>query len=196
MNNNWAWRIKSKQTRKVYIENLKKLTQIQPLEPATDELGALGKDFTQELGLCSGLTKIVEPSATAEVAKTAKRHASTTTAPEPTEFDHQRIIIAWADKANIPLVHIPNEGKRTPWGGHRLKQAGMRRGFPDLFLPIARGGYHGLFIELKRNKASRISEHQLEWIARLNREGYLACVMTSADDAINTIKDYMNRERS
>ena len=54
-----------------------------------------------------------------------------------TEHQIQRLIIDWADLVLPPayrLVHVPNEGKRSRIAGHRLKQAGMRPGFPDLIL--------------------------------------------------------------
>ena len=40
------------------------------------------------------------------------------------------------------LHHIPNEGKRT--NGALLKAAGMLAGVPDLSLPVARRGFHGI----------------------------------------------------
>lgn len=48
------------------------------------------------------------------------------------------------------LYHVPNEGKRTWRTGARLKSEGLKPGVPDLCLPVARGKYHGLYVELKR----------------------------------------------
>ena len=50
------------------------------------------------------------------------------------------------------LLHIPNGGKRNKLEAIRLKREGVRAGVPDLFLPVARGKYHGMFVELKAGK--------------------------------------------
>lgn len=34
----------------------------------------------------------------------------------------------------------------------KAKRCGEKRGFPDIFLPVARKGFHGLAIELKKKK--------------------------------------------
>lgn len=47
------------------------------------------------------------------------------------------------------LYHIPNGGKRDAKTATILKRQGVKAGVPDLHLPVARGGYHGLYIELK-----------------------------------------------
>lgn len=106
------------------------------------------------------------------------------------EEGEQEAVIEYCDLLGIPVVHIPNEGKRTVTGGARLKRAGMRPGFPDLFFPIARGGYHGLFIEMKRRAGGKVSDAQRGWIDRLNHAGYFAIVCAGADEAIQIIENY------
>ena len=66
-----------------------------------------------------------------------------------TEDGEQEALIMYCDLAGIPVVHIPNEGKRSTAYGARMKRIGLRSGFPDLFFPVARGGFHGLFVEMK-----------------------------------------------
>lgn len=48
------------------------------------------------------------------------------------------------------LFHIPNGGKRTKIEASRLKAMGVLPGVPDLFLALPSGGYHGMFIEVKK----------------------------------------------
>lgn len=48
------------------------------------------------------------------------------------------------------LFHIPNGGKRTKIEASRLKAMGVLPGVPDLFLALPLGGYHGMFIEIKK----------------------------------------------
>ena len=47
------------------------------------------------------------------------------------------------------LYHIPNEGKRSIYYGAKLKREGLKSGVPDICLPIPKGQYGGLYIELK-----------------------------------------------
>lgn len=57
------------------------------------------------------------------------------------------------------------------------KRMGYCRGFPDLAILRPVGPYHGLFIELKRTvNPSPVSASQREVIARLQTQGFYACV--------------------
>ena len=47
------------------------------------------------------------------------------------------------------LLSIPNGGYRKLKTGIRLKKTGLKPGIPDMMLPVGRGGYLGLFIEMK-----------------------------------------------
>lgn len=60
------------------------------------------------------------------------------------------------------LFHIPNGGLRDPATAIQLQRAGVKPGVPDLLLPVARRGFHGLWIELKA-QGGKASEEQLEW---------------------------------
>lgn len=74
----------------------------------------------------------------------------------------------------------------------RLKAAGYKRGFPDVFLYEPRGEWHGLAIELKREKGGRVSAHQKEWIERLIARGYRAEVAKGFDHAVEIALDYLS----
>lgn len=90
------------------------------------------------------------------------------------------------------LYHIPNEGKRSAVNGANLKKAGLKKGVPDLCLPVARSYFNALYIEMKKNKRCRPSAAQIEWLTALNAEGNLAVVCYSAEEAIEKIKCYLN----
>lgn len=115
----------------------------------------------------------------------------------PSESDEQRVIVQWCDafKARYPelklLYHVPNGGKRTAREAARFKAEGVKPGVPDLVLPVARNGYHGLYIELKRRKGGTVSDNQKEWIKALTEQGYRAVVCKGADEAISEITAYM-----
>lgn len=114
----------------------------------------------------------------------------------PTEAQEQAAIFRWASmqRCKYPeldlLYHIPNEGKRNATTGANLKRQGLKKGVPDMCLPVARGGKHGLYIELKR-RGGRVSPEQAWWIKGLNSVGYSACVCYGAVEAIETICKYL-----
>ena len=107
-----------------------------------------------------------------------------------TEAGEQEAIIEYCAWKHIPVVHIPNEGKRSAAYAAQMKRMGLAKGFPDLFIPVARSGFHGLMIELKRDKKARPTEAQRAWVEYLNRAGYRAAVCHGADAAIEEIKNY------
>lgn len=91
--------------------------------------------------------------------------------------------------------HVPNEGRRSFYYGKILKEMGMKRGVSDICIPIARPGYHGLFIELKaknkRGKYNTATENQMRFIRDMQFEGYYACICNGAAEAIDKIKWYI-----
>lgn len=89
------------------------------------------------------------------------------------------------------LYAIPNGGWRSPATATLLKRTGVKPGVPDMCLPVARQGYHGLYIELKRGTGGRVSVEQKKWLLALSQEGYKACVCRGADEAIQTIRAYI-----
>lgn len=109
----------------------------------------------------------------------------------PTEDQVQETVVEYCEALGFVCVHIPNESKRSQSYGAKMKRMGLRKGFPDLFLPTARQGYHGLFIELKRDRHSHPTPEQMEWVAYLNKSGYYAVVAYGVDAAIMEIKKYM-----
>jgi hypothetical protein len=115
----------------------------------------------------------------------------------PLEDAEQRIIFQWAamETAAHPelglLYAIPNGGKRAIKTAIALKAQGVKSGVPDMCLPVARNGYHGLYIELKRQKGGTVSETQKSWITALAEQGYEAVVCKGAEEAIKVIKEYL-----
>ena len=97
--------------------------------------------------------------------------------PVPSESTEQRNLFTWAamQSAAWPqlrlLYHVPNGGYRTATEAARFRAEGVRPGVPDLCLPVARHGCHGLYIELKRRRGGRASAEQMQWISNLRAEG-------------------------
>lgn len=117
--------------------------------------------------------------------------------PVPTESEEQQAVMEWAEAASgrwpelCLLYHIPNEGQRSMATGGRLRAEGLKSGVPDLCLPSAHGEYHGLYIEMKRTKGSKVTPEQKEWMAALEVEGYKTALCKGADAAIEIITDYL-----
>ena len=118
----------------------------------------------------------------------------------PTEGQEQATLFSWAAmiKCRRPelqlLFHIPNGGERSKVEAARFKAEGVKPGVPDLFLPVARGPWHGLFIELKRQKGGKVSAAQRLWIDALLTQGYCAAVCYGWKDAAKLIEDYLDEK--
>lgn len=117
-----------------------------------------------------------------------------------TESQEQQLLFEWAalSAGKWPelalMYHIPNGGSRSKSEAGRFRAEGVKAGVPDICLPVARGGYHGLYIELKRVKGGRVSTPQQGWIAALRDQGYCACVCKGWDDAAHVIKKYLENK--
>jgi hypothetical protein len=68
---------------------------------------------------------------------------------------------------------------------------GMKRGVPDVCLPVPRGGFHGLYVEMKRVKGGRPSPEQLWWRDKLREQGYRAEICCGWEDAVRVIREYL-----
>lgn len=113
------------------------------------------------------------------------------------ESGHQEAIIEWCawNVQQYPelelLYHVPNGGKRDKATAKALKRQGVKAGVPDLVLPVARCGYHGLYIELKAPGGS-VQKSQKEFIKRLGQQGYLAVICYGWQDTVQLIGDYLD----
>jgi hypothetical protein len=128
--------------------------------------------------------------------------------PSPSEHDEQKRLVqalslALRDNpARGLLFAIPNGGLRNRIVARRLKEEGVKPGVPDLFLPVPAGGYHGLFIEMKRRpyrakgKIHRFypSKEQKKFIARLQEQGYRVEVCEGWERAVEAVEGYLRSE--
>lgn len=117
--------------------------------------------------------------------------------PEISEYQQQANIFEFAKlmSKQYPelemLVGSMNGVRLTIGQAVKAKKAGMKRGYPDIRLDVARGIYHGLRIELKRRRGGVVSPEQKTWLKSLLREGYLAVVCRGEDEAKETIMRYL-----
>ncbi|MBO9717500.1 MAG: VRR-NUC domain-containing protein [Pseudoxanthomonas sp.] len=89
------------------------------------------------------------------------------------------------------LYAIPNGGKRSRKTAADLKAEGVRSGVPDYCLPVARGVWHGLYLELKRLRGGRVEPEQRAWLSDLEAQGYRAVVCRGWEQALAEIRDYL-----
>lgn len=90
------------------------------------------------------------------------------------------------------IYHVPNGGHRVKAVAAKLKAQGVKAGIPDLVLPMARGGYFGLYIEFKATvEPAPVSPRQHACIRRLNAQGYLAIVCRGHFDVMEQLRAYL-----
>lgn len=113
------------------------------------------------------------------------------------EYTEQVSIFDWARYnesmySELRLLNASLNGVKLTIGqAVKTKASGMKAGYPDIFLPVAKAGYHGLFIELKE-KGGAVQPNQKWWKQELNAGGYLSVVCYGANEAIDMIKNYLD----
>ena len=93
------------------------------------------------------------------------------------------------------LYHIPNGGKRNAREAARMKRMGTRPGVHDYHLPIARGCYHSLWIELKpdvKGYSPSISHNQIGWREKMRNNGNAAFIVKGWPKAISIMLLYLD----
>jgi len=118
-----------------------------------------------------------------------------------TEDQEQEALFQWVqavekstrwNTSGLSLIYaIPNGGYRHPATAARMRRTGVKAGVPDMFLPVAKGKWHGLYIELKRAKGGVVSAEQKVWHNRLQEQGYCVKVCRGWEQAREAITEYM-----
>ncbi len=110
------------------------------------------------------------------------------------EADVQRAIIRFIRHYAPKTLYCATNGgvKLSYMQAARMKLTGYVAGIPDLIIFEPRGQYHGLTIEVKKDKASKPSAVQKEWMDELNKRNYRAVCCHSVDEAIKEIETYLS----
>jgi hypothetical protein len=122
-----------------------------------------------------------------------------------TEHQEQSLLFQWSElaKGRTPelglLFAIPNFsgrlGNMPPVAAIKQAQAlnaeGRKKGVPDVMLPVPRGSYHGLFVEMKRVRGSTTSAEQRAWLDALRAQGYHAIRCLGWEQARQEIMTYL-----
>ena len=139
-----------------------------------------------------------------------KYHAHSGPTPERyalsgSEDAHQISLFMWAASPEIQAAYpelkymhaIPNGGFRKGMEAARLKAMGVKRGVSDIFLPVKRGEFSGLYIELKRppsagKREGKATNEQTDFMAFVKSQGFGAIKCIGWESARDTIIAYMN----
>lgn len=99
--------------------------------------------------------------------------------------DESTALIEWADIKGYPynlLLAISNRGQRL-----------SSNGIPNMFLPLPRKGYRGLFV-LVKPKGSKVANSQRWAIDMLSGQGYRTVVCWGWIEARDAIEQYLSTE--
>ena len=104
-------------------------------------------------------------------------------------FDYCRSM-AHINPAYALAFHIPNERKASIARRVALKRAGLRKGVPDICVPVPNEKYHALYIEMKI-KPNKASTEQMELLRHLNAVGNYAVLCWSSGEAMDILDKYI-----
>ena len=119
---------------------------------------------------------------------------------QATEHQEQCCVVEWwalqhrlYGLPEFALYAVPNAGAGAQKGqAGKMKAEGARPGIPDLVLAAPRGGFHGLYVEMKANtRSARVSPEQREVLAYLVQAGYRAVACFGAEAARACITSYL-----
>lgn len=138
-----------------------------------------------------------------------------TLAKSGSEHAEQRALFCWLNYLaynwypELRFVYaVPNGGKRgdseqsAKIAGGMMKAEGMKKGVPDLFVPIPRfhvshnRHYCGFYVEMKTaNGGDGGSKEQHEYLAFLSDQGYATYIANGWQAAATAIREYMEFQR-
>lgn len=123
-------------------------------------------------------------------------------APGADEHAHQVAVFAWASSSEhkeiLRWMHaIPNGGDRDKRTAGQMLAEGVKSGVWDIFLPLPRGNYLGLYVEMKKPGRERepnggLSENQLQFGEFAHNQGYRCVVCHGWRPAVEQITRYLN----
>ena len=113
-----------------------------------------------------------------------------------TEYDIQKSFFEWVyhrevrDERYRLIHHTPNSSQFTIGHGVKMKRIGLRSGIPDVFVPIASKGFHGLYIEFKSEKG-KLNKNQRDVIKQLRKQGYRVEIIRCPREAAEVVMHHM-----
>lgn len=110
----------------------------------------------------------------------------------PSEHQIQKAVFQWLRAAHPKVIAyaIPNAARRSAAQAAYLKAEGLRAGMPDIVIAMPRGGFHGMYLELK-TQTGRVSDSQRDTLEALAEMQYACAIARSVDEAIEFISTYL-----
>jgi len=126
--------------------------------------------------------------------KTYKKSSSRRKIAPESEANQQEIVIKYLRLAYPDALYCASAGGMWTSDSQRIKMArtGYVKGFPDLFIYEPRGEFHGLAIEMKKEKGGVASPEQKRWQDDLRNRGYCSYICKGSEEAIKQIDEYFN----
>lgn len=91
----------------------------------------------------------------------------------------------------VKFTYTMGDVRLSPKQAVKAKKMGYCKGISDIIFFKACHGYHGLGLELKRDKHSRVRKEQIEWRDYLNEQGYFAYIASGYEESIEIIDRYL-----
>ena len=110
------------------------------------------------------------------------------------EFEHQKKLTDYIDTKHPEILWSASAGgaRTSITEAKRIKASGYKEGFPDVFVYEPRGPFHGLSIEMKKEKGGRVSPAQKKWKEALSVRNYMSTVAKGVDHAVQILENYLN----
>lgn len=118
---------------------------------------------------------------------------------KPTERDIHIAVIDWCKKLapKYPdlemVISYPSQGghgKEAIIRGQIRKREGQAKGFPDIMILVCKDFSGGAFLEIKR-EGEKPRKEQLEWLRKLEYQGFHVGWRAGVEPCIKFIKDYL-----
>lgn len=127
----------------------------------------------------------------------------------PIEDDEAKWLCQWARvqrwkqwRLSDLLIMIPNgavlagDARQRAMQMAKMKRMGFRKGVADYILPIPRGKYPGLFLELKRRSGGIVSDEQALFKLDMDVLGWATAICKGWEEAKDKINQYLHGEPS
>ena len=88
------------------------------------------------------------------------------------------------------IMAIPNGGKRHIAVAMKMKAEGVKRGVPDIMIPIPTKLFHGCFLETKTEKGV-MSKEQKAYRLFLIEQGYEHIICRSVSELVSATENYL-----